>query len=209
MSLADRVRNRRIELGLTQTEAAERAGIRQQSWASIEDGQTQKPRNIIGIANALECDASWLMQGGVFIPISELNVRKVPLISYVQAGALVESTPIHDIDGNFEYVLTDVELSEHSFALRVIGDSMEPDFKEGDIVIIDPEIEPAPGEFVVASNGSHEATFKISPNKHWLAWKTHFDLVPINTDYATVSSAEIPIKIIGTMVEHRIYRRKR
>lgn len=160
MSLADRVRNRRIELGLTQTEAAERAGIRQQSWASIEDGQTQKPRNIIGIANALECDASWLMQGGVFIPISELNVRKVPLISYVQAGALVESTPIHDIDGNFEYVLTDVELSEHSFALRVIGDSMEPDFKEGDIVIIDPEIEPAPGEFVVASNGSHEATFK-------------------------------------------------
>ncbi|WP_139761995.1 helix-turn-helix domain-containing protein, partial [Salmonella enterica] len=35
MSLAERVKQRRIELGLTQTEAADRAGIRQQSWASI------------------------------------------------------------------------------------------------------------------------------------------------------------------------------
>lgn len=31
MSLADRVKQKRVELGLTQTEAAEIAGIRQQS----------------------------------------------------------------------------------------------------------------------------------------------------------------------------------
>ncbi|MCZ4058067.1 S24 family peptidase [Pantoea sp. LMR881] len=37
---------------------------------------------------------------------------------------------------------------------------MEPDFKEGDVIIVDPEIEPVPGEFVVAKNGEHEATFK-------------------------------------------------
>ncbi|MDU2881518.1 MAG: helix-turn-helix transcriptional regulator, partial [Enterobacter sp.] len=37
MSLADRVKQKRIELGLTQAEAAEMAGIRQQSWQSIED----------------------------------------------------------------------------------------------------------------------------------------------------------------------------
>jgi SOS-response transcriptional repressor LexA len=36
---------------------------------------------------------------------------------------------------------------------------MEPDFKEGDI-IVDPELEPVPGEFVVAKNGDNEATFK-------------------------------------------------
>ena len=40
MSLAERVKQRRAELGLTQAEAAERAGIRQQSWASIEEGKT-------------------------------------------------------------------------------------------------------------------------------------------------------------------------
>jgi DNA-binding XRE family transcriptional regulator len=56
MSLADRVKQKRIELGLTQEQAAEKAGIRQQSWASIEDGKTKKPRNIVGISKALRCD---------------------------------------------------------------------------------------------------------------------------------------------------------
>ena len=42
MSLAERVKQKRIELGLTQEQAAEKAGIRQQSWASIEDGKTKK-----------------------------------------------------------------------------------------------------------------------------------------------------------------------
>jgi len=48
MSLADRVKQRRNELNMTQVQAAEVAGIRQQSWQSIEDGKTLKPRNIVG-----------------------------------------------------------------------------------------------------------------------------------------------------------------
>lgn len=94
MSLADRVKQKRIELGLTQAEAAEMAGIRQQSWQSIEDGKTLKPRNIIGIAKALKSDADWLMNGGAFMPVAEVNSRRVPLISYVQAGALAEKIPL-------------------------------------------------------------------------------------------------------------------
>lgn len=210
MSLASRVKSRRLELGMSQTEAAEKAGIKQQSWASIEDGKTQKPRNIIGISSALGCDPAWLMQGGVFLKTSEMNTRKVPLISYVQAGALAENKPIRDVDGSFEYVMTDLDISEHSFALRIMGDSMEPDFKEGDVIIVDPEVEPAPGEFVVAANGSHEATFKkYRPTGLGMRGEIHFDLIPLNSDYAPVSSAEVSIKIIGTMIEHRIYRRKR
>ena len=37
----------------------------------------------------------------------------------------------------FEYILTDLDLSVHSFALRIEGDSMEPDFKAGDVIIVD------------------------------------------------------------------------
>lgn len=37
---------------------------------------------------------------------------------------------------------------------------MEPDFKAGDVIIVDPEVEPTPGEFVVAKNGGAQATFK-------------------------------------------------
>lgn len=89
------------------------------------------------------------------------------MISYVQAGALAEKNPIEAFDGSLEYILTDSDISEYTFALRIEGDSMEPDFKAGDIIIVDPEVEPTPGEFVVARNGGAQATFKkVSPNIH-------------------------------------------
>lgn len=210
MGLAERVKQKRTELGLTQTEAAELAGIRQQSWQSIEDGKTLKPRNIVGIARALRCDADWLMNGGAFKKISEVNSRRVPLISYVQAGSLAETQPIEALDGDFEYILTDSDLSEFSFGLRIEGDSMEPDFKDGDVIIVDPELEPAPGEFVVAKNGSNQATFKkYRPTYTDMKGCQHFELVPLNDDYPVINSDLQPLVIIGVMIEHRIYRRKR
>lgn len=210
MNLADRVKQRRIELGLTQAEAAEKAGIRQQSWASIEEGKTLKPRNIVGIAESLKSDPSWLMNGGNFQPVSEVNTRRIPLISYVQAGEMATKSPIEALDGSCEYVMTDMDWSEYTFALKIIGDSMEPDFKAGDVIIVDPEIEPAPGEFVVAKNGEHEATFKkYRPTTVTEDGRQHFELLPLNDDYPIMKSAEHNIQIIGTMVEHRIYRRKR
>ncbi|WP_394743811.1 LexA family protein [Escherichia coli] len=210
MSLADRVKQKRLEIGLTQSQAAELAGIRQQSWQSIEDGKTLKPRNIIGIAKALRCDADWLMNGGTFKPIEEVNSRRIPLISYVQAGALAEKPPIEAFDGSFEYILTDSDLSEFSFGLRIEGDSMEPDFKDGDIIIVDPEVEPAPGEFVVAKNGGNQATFKkYRPTYTDMKGCQHFELVPLNDDYPVINSDHQPLTIIGVMIEHRIYRRKR
>ncbi|MFW0766500.1 LexA family protein [Trabulsiella odontotermitis] len=210
MSLADRVKQKRTELGLTQAEAAQLAGIRQQSWQSIENGDTRKPRNIVGIAKALKCDADWLLNGGAFMSTAEVNSRKVPLINYVQAGALAEKPPIEAFDGNFEYVMTDLELSEFSFALRIEGESMEPDFKAGDVIIVDPDIEPAPGEFVVAKNGGDEATFKkFRPTYTDAQGAQHFELLPLNDDFPKINSEMQPLKIIGVMVEHRIYRRKR
>lgn len=210
MKLGDRVKSRRIELGLTQAELAELAGTTQQGIVSIESGRTKRPRNILEIAKALQTDVVWLMEGGSFQTLAQINTRKIPLISYVQAGALCAENPIEALDGNFEYVMTDMDWSEYTFALRIEGDSMEPDFKAGDIIVVDPEVEPTPGEFVVASNGDHEATFKkYRPIGIGMNGIDSFELIPLNSDYPTLKSTEIPLKIVGTMVEHRIYRRKR
>ncbi|CDG95368.1 conserved hypothetical protein [Xenorhabdus bovienii str. puntauvense] len=209
MSLADRVKNRRLELRLTQTEAAMIAGMSQQSWAVIEDGKTLKPRNIIGIAKALKCDAEWLTTGGDFQPLCDVNIRKVPLINRLQAGKLAKGFPIRGYD-DLEHVITDMNWSECAFALRIDGDSMEPDFKTGDIVVIDPEITPNPGEFVVAATHEREATFKkYRPITIDIDGAQHFELISLNNDYPILDNQRIEITIIGTMVEHRIYRRKR
>lgn len=63
MSLAERVRERREALGITQTELAEKVGIKQQSIASIENGDTKNPRKIFELATALKCSMQWLKTG--------------------------------------------------------------------------------------------------------------------------------------------------
>lgn len=209
MSLADRVKTRRLELKLTQEVAAEIAGIRQQSWAAIEEGKTKKPRNILGVAKALKVEPDWLLNGGDMIPIEDINLKKIPVISYVQAGALANRRPVEAIDDIYEYVLTDSHTSDKAFALKVSGDSMEPDFKEGDVIVIDPEVEPMPGEFIVAANGDMEATFKKYRPLFGGSDGYDFELIPLNNDYPTKKCLAGEVRIVGTMIEHRIYRRKR
>lgn len=207
MSLAARFKARRLELGMTQVEVAAAAGISQQSIESIESGRTRKPRSLLDLAKALKCSPDWLLNGKNIMPLAEVSTRRIPVLSYVQAGQLTEVKDTTDFSGEMEYVLADADVPETCFALRIDGDSMQPEFKEGDIVIIDPDLCPAPGEFVVAKNNGHEATFKkYRPLGVGIA---DFELVPLNPDYPVLRSAEVPLRIIGVMIEHRIYRRKR
>lgn len=207
MGLAARFKGRRLELGLTQVEVANAAKVSQQSIESIESGRTRKPRNILDLAKALGCSPDWLLNGRNIMPLAEISTRRVPVLSYVQAGNLTEEKGITDMEGELEYVLADSTVHESCFALRIDGDSMQPEFIEGDIVIIDPELSPQPGEFIVAQNENHAATFK----KYRPAGTnvSAFELVPLNPDYPIISSLNSKLRLIGVMVEHRIYRRKR
>ncbi|WP_243465978.1 S24 family peptidase [Sodalis glossinidius] len=63
---------------------------------------------------------------------------------------------------------------------------------------------------MVAKNGDHEATFKkYRPVSFNARGEQVFELIPLNTDYPILRSDHVPIRVIGTMVEHRIYRCKR
>lgn len=109
----------------------------------------------------------------------------VPLISDVQAGMYKEFVDnFQPGDGGKEAIQTAVPIKRHTFALRVVGDSMEPKFQEGMILIVEPEMEPNPGDFVIARNGNNETTFKqlIKDGSDWY-------LKPMNERY--------PIKPLG------------
>jgi SOS-response transcriptional repressor LexA len=142
------------------------------------------------------------------VQLSNLGARKIPLIDYVQAGAMKEITQQNQLCSNEDFLITDLEISTSAFALEIKGDSMLPEFKPGDKIIIDPEISPRPGDFVVAKNGSNEATFKkYRPRGIGNGGNEIFELVPLNNDYATIHSDREKVIIIGTMVEHRKYRK--
>jgi SOS-response transcriptional repressor LexA len=84
---------------------------------------------------------------------------------------------------------------------------MRPEFREGDVVVIDPAIVPRPGDFVVGSS-QHGATFrKYRPRGPNANGEEVFELAPLNEDYPSMRSDITAITLVGTMVEHRRYRR--
>jgi SOS-response transcriptional repressor LexA len=89
------------------------------------------------------------------------------------------------------------------FSVVVTGKSMEPDFIAGDKLIIDAAISAKPGCFVIAQNGSNEATFKkFRVTGYDDFGREEFELVPLNPDYPTMSSKDHDITIKGVMVRH-------
>lgn len=214
-TLGDRIRSRRKELKLTQKDLA--TALKGVSHVAVSqwESSTTKPNseNILDLSTVLQCDISWLLRGNGesnVVPAS-IGMIKIPLISYIQAGQWTGIDDFRESGGDYEYILTDLEVSEDAFALEIKGDSMEPDFIEGDRVIIDPDVQPHAGEFVAAINGDYEATFKkYRPLEDLDEYgRQHFELIALNPDYHKLSTLKQEIRIIGTMVEHRIYRRKR
>ncbi|MGN8190304.1 helix-turn-helix domain-containing protein [Burkholderia sp. 22088] len=138
-----------------------------------------------------------------------IGTRRIPLLNSLQVVKMTEAASTLPRNGVFEFLLTDLELSDNAFALEIDDDSMTPEFNAGDRVIIDPALSPRPGDYVVAAKEGEDATFK-----RYRARGTNemgqdvFELVPLNPDYPTVSSEHRSVKIIGVMVEHRRYRRR-
>lgn len=134
-----------------------------------------------------------------------MGSRPVPVISAVQAGALRDmESPYEPGDGYAIEYTDDTGLSRWTFALDIEGLSMMPEFRPGDRVIVDPEVSPNPGDFVVARNGSNQATFKkYRPRGIDQQGNMVFELVPLNEDYPTLRSDAENLIVLGVLMEHR------
>ncbi|QJD94183.1 S24 family peptidase [Duganella dendranthematis] len=144
------------------------------------------------------------------VAAAALGKRVIPVISAIQAGALKEITQPYEVGDGFAAIFTDETYSQWAFALVIEGHSMSPEFMPGDIVVIEPEWEPRPGEYVAAKNGREEATFKkYRPRGIDKDGKEVFELAPLNDDYPTLRSDTEQLRIIGVMAEHRRKARRR
>ena len=223
-TIGQRIRARRVALKMTQRELSAATGY-SHAIVSQWENDLSKPKNTLLVAKALRTSMEWLLTGegseddlnvtvspeGVInvVPAS-IGIRKIPIISYVQAGCWTESLECRAMDGSIETINTDLDLGSMAFALEVRGDSMAPEILEGDVVVIDPDVDPLPGDYVVAKNGSHEATLKqYRPRGTNDQGQEYFELVPLNPVYPAMRSDHHHVTIIGVMMEHRRYRRRK
>ncbi len=76
-----------------------------------------------------------------------------------------------------DWVSTTAPVKDHTYALRVAGDSMEPEFPEGMILIVEPELDPQVGDFIIVRLDG-DVTFKqlVQDSGEWY-------LKPLNPRY--------------------------
>lgn len=222
-TLQERIAKLMAETGKTVGDLAEIAGVSSSAVTQWKDGPTKslKTAPAVKLATATGFSAMWIATGtgpekSGIAPFDAnakpvpLGMRPYPVISCVQAGMLKEIAVPYGPGDGFDVEFGDDDTSKWSFFLEIEGDSMLPDFRPGDRVLIDPEVTPRPGDFVAARNTKQEATFKKYRVRGIDELGAEiFELVPLNDNYPVLRSDEHHLVVIGTMIEHRRkFRRK-
>jgi SOS-response transcriptional repressor LexA len=193
---------------MTLEELALAVGSDTGNLSRIERGKQGFSEELLrALAAALQVAPSEFFSDESNVVPASIGSRPIPVLDYVQAGIWTAVNAESEANPT-EFLLADSTLGPRAFAMRIRGDSMLPRFVEDDVVIIDPDVAPAPGNFVVAANGG-DAVFKQyrlrGVNEQG---QEIFELLPLNKLFPSIRSDVTPMRIIGTMIEHRTYRRK-
>ena len=148
------------------------------------------------MANALQTTAEYLVNGAKSkaqglsnIAATGLHLSRVPVISWAQAG---NWRAIEHYDGDDMGYVQTVKPIEGGFALRIHNDSMQPEFTDGDIIVIDPHASQNAGSYVVAIHDNQTILRKLV-----LDGTTPY-LKPLNPQYPILSWDE-GTRIVGVV----------
>ena len=130
--LGDRVRERRKQLGMSQTDLAEAIKSSQQSIGHIERGSRLRPRKLKEIAETLNVSEDWLL-GVTDNPSVKTSPNFLQVLGEVQAGAFIEAIPYHD-DIILPVVPNPKFKGYNQYMLKVVGNSMDQHYPNGSYV---------------------------------------------------------------------------
>lgn len=112
---------------------------------------------------------------GIYDPHAKRPFSQVPLLAWNDLFAWLDTTTKSTKQPS-QYVVTQITVSEHAFALHVDGDSMEAahgvSFSDHSMIIVDPEVRAYNGAFVLArQNPASQIVFKqliLDGNRRYL-----------------------------------------
>lgn len=124
-------------------------------------------------------------------------VSFIPILNYVQAGQFSETNNYFDTNQILPVFLK----YKGCFALYIKGDSMTPKYRDGDLIVVDPDRQPTSGDDVIAYIENYDkATFKRYRERYTEEGQQYFELYPLNPDYPTFSSRNMEIAIRGVKI---------
>lgn len=214
MELGEKIKLLREEKNLSQEDLAKKLNVARQTIFKYETGivtniplsKIKEIANILGVQPSYLC--GWQDISNVEALHLNRNVIKVPIYGEIPAGV-----PVEMIEDDFieEYEDVDADLPRGGkilFGLKIKGDSMYPEFRNGDNVIFQKVDTCENGDYCAVSINGTECTFKKVIRK-----ENGITLMPLNSAYEPMfytnqEIAELPISILGVVIEvRRTYKR--
>lgn len=201
----------RKEKGLTQKQVAEVLGT---TYVTV--GNWERGSNFPDVPMAKKVAAFYgvtvdeLMQGVKAAPVKEIEYVpsdrtkkfiRVPVLGRIPAGIPIEA--IQDVEDWEDFPIADTVPGKAYFGLKIKGDSMEPEYRDGDTIIIQQQERCNSGDDCAVMVNGDDATFKrVRLHENGLT------LQPLNSKYDpryfTASEVEsLPVRILGVVVEIR------
>ena len=214
--------------GMTQTEVAKALGINQNTYSYWENGKTKiDNESLAKLSDLFEVSIDYLLgisnsygflpephyyekdkNGNYTRKFADINKIiaphkkgiKIPVLGRVQAGIPIEA--IEEII-DYEEITEEMARKGEHFALKVQGNSMDPQISEGDVVIVRKCSDCESGTIaVVLVNGKDATVKRIKKRPEGIM------LIPANPAYEAMfytneEIASLPLAIIGKVVEQR------
>ena len=184
--IGNRIAELRRERGMNQEELAEKANISRITLARYETGVIDPgAKPLSRLADALSVSVDILLcREDKLPPFLEIIPNKVPVVGEIACGSPI--TAEQNIEGYAD--LPDGIRAD--FALRCKGDSMEPTFRNGDLVLIRKQADVADGQ-IAAIGIDGEAVLK-----HIYRQKNGILCVSDNPKYAPVMYEQPSVLVI-------------
>lgn len=198
MTMGERIKMLREQRGITQSELAEICKVSDKAVSTWENG-----RNIprMGAIQRM-ADYFGIPKSAIIENIAPpVNAIRIPVLGNIPAG--IPLSAVEDIEGWEELSPDMLRGGKEYFALAIKGDSMMPEYRDGDVLILRKQDSCETGDDCAVMVNGDDATFKRVRRS-----EKGITLQPLNPAYDPIffSNEEImslPVRIIGVVVEIR------
>lgn len=203
MKTGELIKHKRISLGLSAEDVAEKIGVSPSTIYRYESNNISNMGidKLKAIADVLHTDAHALLGWNAPAPSASTHTAiRIPVLGSVPAGVPIEA--IEDIIDWEDLSPDQFDTDCRYFGLRIKGDSMYPKYLEADTVIVRIQSDCESGQDAVVYVNGYEATLKkVVKQEHGVL------LQPLNPEYDPMfysyDDVQHPVVVAGVVVEIR------
>ena len=199
-TIGEFLKEKREQTELSLRQASRLSGVSHTHIRDIEQGSSVPSfEMVMGFLDSYRIEMEEFLRETGYLsvqrePKAKGDIKQIPILAWTQAGHWRECANSRQED--WDFIETD---SKGTFALRVRGDSMEPEFHQEDTIVINPYLKAEHNDYVVVCNEEWEATFK-QLKKYGKVRVLH----PLNVKYDDIElSKNMEYRIIGVVVEKK------